>query len=256
MKRKKTRLIGLTCASLLGSAALSQAAIIVSEDFSYADGGLNGQNGGTGFNGGWNASTNVTGGVSVGTAPSTRLFSTSFASSGTLWLSFDWAYSAKPTEGGSYGGITFYTGATTGGFTEGPSGTERFLIGNTWPGTGHDLWRMSGSGPTLELNYPSMKTAVARITLGAGATSIVELWVGAAGSPVDVSAAAMAAVTNADLAGVDGIRIGGGDFGSDNPQSFDNLLIGTTMADVDAIPEPSAVLLGGLGLLGLLRRRR
>lgn len=245
MRRTKTHLAAMTGACLLGSALLSQAAIIVSEDFSYGDGGLNGQSGGTGFSTSWSSSSSVSGGIATGTSDSTRDLSTAFAASGTLWVSFDWGYSGDPTENGSYGGITFYIG-----------GSEKFLIGNTWPGTGHDVWQMNGSAQTAVTNYGGMKTGVARITLGAGATSTVELWVGATGSPVDVSGPAIATSTGRELAGVDRIRINGQDFGYSNPQSFDNLLIGTTMADVDAVPEPSAALLGGLGLLGLLRRRR
>ena len=218
----------LVCASLSGSTALLRAEVIVSEDFTYADGALHGQNGGTGFSAAWSSSANVTGGISVGTDPSTRNLSTPFPSSGTLWLSFDWAFAAKPTENSSYGGLTFYSG-----------GTERFLIGNTWPVSGHDVWRMNGSGSTGVTNYGGMKTGVAKITLGAGATSSVELWVGPAGSPVNVSGPAMATASGRELAGVDRIRIGGGDFGSSNPQSFDNLLIGTTVADVDATDIPT-----------------
>ena len=55
MKLKNIPLAALTCALLLGSAALSQANVIVSEDFSYADGALNGQNGGTGFSNAWSS---------------------------------------------------------------------------------------------------------------------------------------------------------------------------------------------------------
>jgi len=252
MKPTNPHLVTRITASLLASAALSlsHAAIIVSEDFSYADGSLNGQNGGTGFSGSWSSTTNVTGGVSVGTEPSFRSFSTVFADSGTIWISFDWGYSAKPSEGNSYGGLTFYEG----GF--GP-GTERFLIGNTWPGSGHDLWQMNGnSSPTVELNYPVMQTGVAKITLGTGSNSTVELWVGPTGSPVDVTGPAMATATGRDLAGVDGIRINGHDFGFSNPQSFDNLIIGTSITDIDAIPEPSTALLSGLAMLAILRRKR
>ena len=49
MMLKNTSLAALACAALLGSAALSQANVLVSENFSYGDGGLNGQNGGTGW---------------------------------------------------------------------------------------------------------------------------------------------------------------------------------------------------------------
>jgi len=226
MKLKHTSLAALTCASLLGSAALSQAALLVSEEFTYADGPLNGQNGGTGFSDAWNSSVNIGGGVVGGNSSSFRNFTgAAFGNSGTLWVSFDWGYNSKPTEGGSYGGLTFYAG-----------GGERFLIGNTWPGTGHDLWRMSGSSATSILNY-GVKTGVAKITLGVGATSTVELWVGATGSPVYVGDAPLATVTDANLEGVNGIRIMGDDFGGVN-SAFDNLLIGTTMADVDATDTP------------------
>jgi len=258
MKPKNTPLAVLTCAAVIGSVAISPAAILISDRFDYSDGSLNGQNGGTGFSGAWTSTVNVASGVVGGNAPSFRLFSSPLGSSGTLWVSFDWAYESAPTQNGAYGGLTFYAGATDGGFTEGPGGTERFLIGNTWgPIEDFDVWRMSGSAPTLELNHPDMKTAVAKITLGTGATSTVELWVGATGSPVNVSGPAMATSTGRNLEGLDGIRIMGQDFGVGGPnQAFDNLIIGETMFDVGAIPEPTTALLGGLGLLALLRRRR
>jgi hypothetical protein len=246
MKQKNTRLAALTCTAFVGTAALSQAAVIIADDFSYGNGGLSGQNGGTGFSGAWSGSMSVTSGIAIANDNSSRSFSTAFPSTGTIWLSFDWGYAADPTEGGSYGGLTFYVG-----------GMEKFLVGNTWPGSGHDLWQMNGSAQTSEVNYGGMKTGVAKITLGAGATSTVELWVGPTGSPVDVSGSAIAISTGRELAGADSIRIGGADFGNGgNNQSFDNLIIGTTMADVDAVPETSTALLGGIGLLALLRRRR
>jgi autotransporter-associated beta strand protein len=220
--------IALTCVSLLGSAALSQADVLVSDNFdSYADGALNGANGGTGFSDAWNSSINVGSGLVGGNAPSFRNFTgNTFGNSGTRWVSFDWGYNSTPSENASYGGLTFYAG-----------GGERFLIGNTWPGAGHNVWRMSNGGTTSELNHPVMKTAVAKITLGAGSTSTVELWVGPTGSPVDVSGPALATVTTANLEGVDGIRIMGQDFGGVN-SAFDNFVIGETANDVDASDTP------------------
>lgn len=222
MKLKNTHLVALTCAALFGSTTLSQAAVLVSEDFSYGDVALTGQTGGTGFSGPWASSVNVSGGVVGGNSDSTRSLSTAFASSGTLWVSFDWGYASKPTEGGSYGGLTFFIG-----------GSEKILIGNTWPGTGHDRWQMNGSVQTAVLNYPGMKTGVAKITLGEGATSIVELWVGPTGSPVYIGGAPIATSAGRELAGVDKIRIMGWDSSNVN-SAFDNLLIGENMADVDA----------------------
>jgi autotransporter-associated beta strand protein len=229
MNRKNKPFAALTCASLLGSAALSQAALLVSEDFSYGDSGLNGQSGGTGFSTAWNSSTNVTGGVVTGNDPSTRDLSAAFPSSGTLWVSFDWGNSGQPSQNNSYGGLTFYIG-----------GSEKFLIGNTWPHpASHAVWQMNGASPTSVPNYPGMQTAVAKITLGAGATSTVELWVGPTGSPVDVSGPPLITSTGRELEGVNRLRINGGDFGGGgNTQSFDNLLIGTTVADVDATDTP------------------
>jgi hypothetical protein len=253
MKLKNIQLAALTCAVILGSAAVSQAALIVSEDFSYADGGLSGQNGGTGFgsNVWFQTSTNVTGGVAGGTgnASARRNFAASLGTTGTIWVSFDWGNSAKPTENGSYGGLTFYEGQAD------FDANQRFLIGNTWPGSGHDVWQLTNATPTTELNYPSMKSAVAKLDLGAGTVS---LWLGATGSPVDVSGPAVASASGLALANLQGIRINGQDFGGSVAQSFDNLLIGTTMADVNAVPEPSslALLLFGGMFMWLFNGRR
>jgi autotransporter-associated beta strand protein len=213
MKRRNTPLAALIGASLLGFATLSQAAVLVSEDFSYGDAPLNGKEGGTGFSDAWSSSVNVAGGVVGGNAPSTRSLSTAFPSTGTLWVSFDWGHDSST--GSAYGGLTFYVG-----------GDEKFLIGNTWdPST----WNMNGAPAPTGVSSIGMKTGVAKITLGAGATSTIELWVGATGFPVYVGGAPMATATGRALEGVNRIRIMG-----NNDQKFDNLLIGTTMADVDA----------------------
>ncbi len=229
MKLKNAPFTALTFASLLGLASLLQASVLVSEDFSYTNGALSGKNGGTGFSNAWsNSGFNVAAGVASADTEALRSFTAhTFGNSGTIWISYDWGYAAKPSENSSYGGLTFFAG-----------GSERFLIGNPWPGSGHDKWQMNGSSQSSEINYGGMKTAVAKITLGAGATSTVELWVGPTGSPVNVSGAPIATATGRNLEGVDGIRIGGNDFGADNPQSFDHLLIGTTAADVDATSPP------------------
>ncbi len=217
--------VALTCASLLGSAVLSRADVIVSEDFTYADGGLNGQTGGKGFLAAWTSSSNVTGGVPTGNSASTRSLANPFPSSGTLWLSFDWGFAANPNPQAQFGGITFFKGAE-----------ERLLIGDVWD-TG--VWSINGGSATSEPNHGGMKTGVAKITLGSGATSTVELWVGPVGSPVDVSGAPMTTATGRDLDGVDSIRIMGSSFDANINQSFDNLLLGTTAADVGAIAVPA-----------------
>lgn len=218
MNLRITPLAALTYATLLASASFSRAEVIISEDFTYADGGLNGQNGGKGFSNAWTSSINVSGGIPNGNSASTRSLATPFPATGTLWLSFDWGFAANPDPQAQFGGLTFFEG-----------GTERHLIGDVW-NTG--VWGLNGGSATSEPNHGGMKTGVAKITLGAGATSTVELWVGPVGSPVDVSGAPRATATGRDLDGVDSIRIMGSSFDANINQSFDNLLVGTTVANV------------------------
>lgn len=187
MKLKNTPLASLICVSLLGSAALSQASVLVSEDFTYDDGALNDKNGGTGFSNAWSSTTNVTGGVVVsggGNNPSFRNLSTAFGDSGTLWMSFDWGHN---TGGVGYGGITLFVDAA-----------EVALIGDVYQGK----WYINGADPSSVSSLSSLKTGVAKITLGAGATSTIELWVGPTGSPVDVSGSPVSTKSGLSLAGV------------------------------------------------------
>jgi len=258
MKLKKSPLTALICASLLGSAALSPAAIIIQESFDYGNGGLSMQGGGTGWgsNVWFAANASVSSGVAVGSsgawdqAQKRNFANTLGASVGptvTIWLRFDWGHSAEVGAGSGYGGLTFYTGTSDGG-------TENFLIGNPWSSTPNDgQWNISsGSGdPTTGISSNGMKSGVAKMDLGAGTVS---LWVGATGSTIDVGGNPDASVSGLSLAGIQGIRILG--YNGSASQSFDNLTIATTLAEVNAVPEPSAALLGGLGFLALLHRRR
>jgi autotransporter-associated beta strand protein len=223
--------IALACASLVGSAALSQAEVLVADDFSYADGGLSGQAGGTGFGGNvwFDTSTNVSGGVAGGTGDShaKRNLAASLGTTGIIWVRFDWGSSEPPAEWNSYGGLTFYNGTSDGG-------TESFLIGNPWAyAPTQTYWNISagtGSPNTTVPNFPGMKSGVAKLDLGAGTVS---LWVGATGSTIDVGGTADAWASGLSLANIQGIRINGWS-GNSAFQSFDNLIIASTMADVDA----------------------
>jgi autotransporter-associated beta strand protein len=216
--------------SLLGSAALSHANVLVSENFSYGDGGLSGQNGGTGFGGNtWiDTSTSVSGGVAGGAGDShaKRNFAASLGTTGTIWVRFDWGNSEAPAEWNSYGGLTFYNGTSDGG-------TQSFLIGNPWAySPTQTFWNISGGSgdPGTGISNTGMKSGVAKLDLGAGTVS---LWVGATGATIVVGGAADASVSGLNLANIQGIRINGYS-GNSASQSFDNLLIGTTMDDVNA----------------------
>ena len=245
MKLKNTPLAALTCAALLGSAALSQADVLVSDDFSYADGGLGGQNGGTGWatNVWFAANASISGGVAVGATGAwdqaqKRNFADTLGDSATanltdiLWVRFDWGHAAEVGQGSGYGGITFYTGTSDGG-------SENFLFGNPWWSAATDgEWNISGGtgDQTTGISSNGMKSGVAKFDLGAGTVS---LWVGATGTTIDVGGTADASVSGVSLAGIKGIRILG--YNGQQSQSFDNLVIATTMAEVGAIngPPPS-----------------
>jgi len=237
MKRKTTPLATLTCAAILSSTALSLGGVLWSDNFNgYSNGGLRHQGGGgSGVFGspGWGGNSwfgpgdtvNVTSGVVNGNGNArhglTQTFAATVGASGTLWLSFDWGHDSANTTG-TYGGLTFI------------GANERALIGNTWNAT---TWNVTNAVTNTAPSSIGIKTAVAKITLGAGAADdTIDLWVGPTGSPVDVSSPAMVRGTSLELGDVDQIRIMG-----NNPQTFDNLIIGTTLADVDAIDGPPPI---------------
>jgi autotransporter-associated beta strand protein len=235
MKLKNTPLTSLICVSLLSSAALSQGGVLWSDNFNgYSNGGLRHQGGGgSGVFGspGWGGNSwfggdggvNVTSGVVNGNGNArhglTQTFAATVGASGTLWLSFDWGHDSANTTN-TYGGITFF------------GANERALIGNTWNAA---TWNVTNANTNTAPSSIGIKTAVAKITLGAGAADdTIDLWVGPTDSPVDVSGPAMIRSTNLELGDVDQIRIMG-----NNPQTFDNLVIGEFMGDVDAtVPPP------------------
>jgi len=255
--KNKITTVALSCVSLIASAAMSNAAIIIQDNFSYPDGSLYLQSGGTGFgsNVWFDVNSSVSGGVAVGggTSASKRNFADTLGDSATLnltnilYVRFDWGHSAAVGAGSGYGGLTFYTGTSDGG-------TENFLFGNPWASAATDgEWNISGGTGYRHTGISSngMKSGLAKFNLTAGT---VDLWVRSVGTEIDVSDPADASVSGLTLGGIKGIRING--YNGTASQSFDNLTIATTLAEVNAIPEPSSALLGGLGLLALLRRRR
>jgi autotransporter-associated beta strand protein len=225
--------IVLTCASLLGSAALSQADVIASDDFTDSiDAGFSsliGKGGGTGFSSNWTEfsgyGTNIynPAGTALGISPARRDLSVTIGDTGSIWVSFDWSCQDDTNGAGTgasqeWGTFSFFNGAA-----------EIFAVGNPYQ---NNTWRLQGVDSGIS-NVGTRKTGVIEFTLGAGATDSAKLWVGPTGSPVDVSGAAAATVSGFDLNGVNAIRIMG-----PAEQTFDNLLIGETVADVAATDTP------------------
>lgn len=219
-------------------AGVSQAAVIAYDDFA-TDGALDAQTGGSGFSDAWaGGSYTVASGVVTGQGTSFRTFSTPLASSGEFWMSFDLGFTSSSAN--SWGGVSFFVG-----------GTERFYVGDTYQKGVWGLSNTSVRSETSESILQGMKTGVIKVTLGA--TSTVDLWVGAnAVDPVDVSGLAVATSTVSNLQGIDQIRIGAGadiDLG--------DLILGDTFTDVQAIPEPATFgLLAAFGGGILFIRRR
>ncbi|MGJ8641049.1 MAG: hypothetical protein ACSHYA_16790 [Opitutaceae bacterium] len=231
-------IVGIFSLLLVGQ---TQATVIASDSFDR-DGVLAGQEGGTGFVGPWEGGNYVVSdGVVTGSGDAYRNLLLAFGDSGEIWISFN----LVKNSGKGYGGISFFE-----------DNNERLIVGD-WFEQG--FWSMDTKVKVAEgrqtSNVPLTKnrTAVIRITLGSGSSSLVDLWVGEGSSnPVDVSGAPLLSFSGADLAGVNRIRIG-----SDFNQSIENLTISDSYGEIAWIPEVSNVgLLCGLIALGCAFRRR
>jgi hypothetical protein len=174
-----------------------QAAVVAQDDFEV-DGPLNGQSGGTGFRDAWSGGEyRISNGVVSGAGEAFRTLEAPLASSGTLWVSFRYGVDVDQED---YGGLSFFEGTT-----------ERLIIGDTF---GQDVWgmdskRSKNSKVHSSISTLGMKTCVAKITLGAGSSSRVDLWVGtSADSQVDISRTPDLSMDGVSLSGVDRLRIG------------------------------------------------
>lgn len=235
---KIVRLICFLFASLTG---VVRSAVIAHDDFSYANGGLVGQNGGTGWGGAYtndgadftvtsqaiNASNSAGLAGQVKRVLSTTINLTNFPS-GEIWLGFDG--SIELTGGFGYGGPSFFTGGSENGLIGAVLGRDMFGIGGNDNGA-------TGSHRTIvkfDLN-----------------TNAVSLWSGIISIPFDVTAPPLQTGTM-DIKGADTIRFA---IHSGN-MSMDNFTLATTPVEAGAIPEPTAMLLMLLGGSTLIGRRR
>lgn len=110
----------------------------------------------------------------------------------------------------------------------------------------------SGSAGAFSVNTFSLNTAI-RLVGFADGTGTVSAWINPSTSD---EASPDVTFFNADAGGFEEfyLRQGGSWDNGDAAWTADDLIVATTFAE--AVPEPSVALLGALGVMGLLRRRR
>jgi hypothetical protein len=234
MKLKNTPLTALTCAALLGSAALSQAALVIGDIIGVTFGNSS-------------VTTTMSGAAVIG-------------ASGDQWnnLRFGGSVSGLGTVGlnkttGSSSGVSF--AATTGDgsgndantgldlydgnmfLSPGNAGPSTITISGLGAGVTIDLYLYAGAGHTsgegATFNFGSVKSAtdpnVAEGAYAAGSNYVLFSGLVADGS--GTISGTWSRNSGSDYSAFDGMQIA-------------------------VVPEPSVALLGGLGMLALLRRRR
>jgi hypothetical protein len=265
MKPTKQNLLILP--ALFLSAGLSNAALIAYDGFDYGSpgGDLTGKNGGTGWSGAYTTASNstvytttgltytglTTTGGAVNTSDGSGLTTTSFRgfnaiSSGEMWISF-LAQRNTGASGSTFAGVSFYN---SGGTDNGANG--EFGIANS----AGDVWRIvdpstGGTSTTTTVSITEATTflLVAQVIWSDVGDETVNLWVNPA---IGGTLGTANATQSMPMSNIDKVRIAGA---TAVDYTFDEVRIGTTFASV-TVPEPSTALLGGLGLLALLRRRR
>ena len=267
-----TLAIGAASAAMIGSAS---AVVIAADDFSYPDGGLSGQNGGTGWDSlGW-ANRSVLGGNNVvdatdavlsGVASASgdnvsaagadpfgdqavtfRSLGSTVAETGGTWVTVDMAFTA-----GAHGSafVSIFLGLGDPPATGDPTSGSAWSVGEQW---GSDKWSIgsaSYSGVTASTDSAALDTLLFKIDHDLGVTG---LWV----NPADGALGAADAETNLAPGSFNSVMFrAGGQGGTTRTVAFDNLILATELVDVHTVPEPSSSALLGLAGLALILRRR
>ncbi len=236
--KKNTAKYGAAVIGVIALATTSaNATVIASDDFNtYTDGNIVGQAGaGTGWSTDYTGADglNVTSGQIDGSGAPEQVYrglsqTIDVANGNEVWMTFD----GQITLSGSFGyaGVSFFDG-----------GSEKGIIGAI---SGRDMFGIGGA----DTGVTGTNSIAVKFDL---TDNSVSLWTGTAGSAVDVSGAPTQ-TGSMNIKGTDNLRfaIHTGDM------QIDNFIMGTTMEDVNVVPEPSSAALLGLSGLALILRRK
>ena len=232
----------------------ASGAIIASDDFTYVEGDLDGNSGGTGWSGAWgsgggsgassvNIDVNASGEVVANSAGRTsRLLTSPLGADGTtVYIGVDMKF-----DGTFYRSFEMHNNSAG----DGDRQLQIAVENGGGDGGGQGLLVKVGSN-IINVNDAfadnTFHRYVIKLTFGTGATDTAEVFVdGVSTGP----ATNLANDITIDRAGFAAFRSEG-----TNPASGDTLVIATTFAEA-AIPEPGSLALLGLGGLFVLGRRR